>query len=81
MDKFSKEIAELEALEEMERQSRMTVIITGFKGNEIYSVFFKRLKGIMLDEVSDDAKLLGNFKAALKVSDFVTVRVILGETE
>jgi len=59
----------------------MTIVIVGFKVKEANSVFYKKLTGIVLNDVNDDAKLLGSFKAALKVSDFVSVRVIPGEIE
>lgn len=52
------------------------IVIVGFKVEEDNSVFYKKLKGIGLGEAKDDAKLLGNFKSALRVSDFVSVRII-----
>ncbi len=55
------------------------IIIVGFRVEEDNSVFYKKLKGIALGEVKDDAKLLSNFKAAIRVSDFVSVRIVEGK--
>ena len=35
----------------------MTIVIVGFKVKEANSVFYKKLTGIVLNDVNDDAKL------------------------
>ena len=55
-----------------------TVIIDGFKLNSENPVFHKKLSGIVLDEVSDDSKLLENLKSALAKSDFIAIFVVKG---
>ena len=52
------------------------IVIVGFKVKQDNSVFYKKLVNLSLGEVTDDAKLLANFKKALLVSDFVSVRIV-----
>lgn len=46
------------------------------KAYRTHRCFYRRLGNISLDEVHDDAKLLGNIKKALKISDFINVRIV-----
>ena len=55
--------------------------IEGFK-IEAYTTsgcFYRRLGSIVLGEIQDDAKLLGSVKQALKISDFIYVRIVPAE--
>lgn len=55
------------------------IVIVGFKVKKDNSVFYRKLRNIRLGNfefLEDDRKLLANFKKAISVSDFVSVRIV-----